>query len=102
MDGFSAYYVTYAVVICLICPHSPSGAAHSHAHAYTSSKSPPHMLHVIAVIWARVVCLICTPEAQGPQAQGLRVYISGKCVHMLQLLCDMAPPTDKHETAHKK
>ena len=35
-------------------------------------------IHVILIPWARVVCLICTPEAQGPQAQGLRVYLSGK------------------------
>ena len=36
------------------------------------------MVYVIVIPWARVVCLIYTPEARGPQAQGLRVYISGK------------------------
>ena len=34
--------------------------------------------YVIVIPWARVVCLIYTPEARGPQARGLRVYISGK------------------------
>ena len=28
----------------------------------------------IFVTWATTVCLIYTPEARGPQAQGLRVY----------------------------
>ena len=27
-----------------------------------------------------MVCLICTPEVQGPQARGLRVYISGNSI----------------------
>ena len=45
-------------------------------------------IHYIVVTWARVVCLIYTPKARGPQARGLRVYISGKPrVPMLQLLC---------------
>ena len=45
-------------------------------------------VHLIVVTWARVFCLICTPESQGLQAQGMRVYISGRTqVHMLQLLC---------------
>ena len=45
-------------------------------------------VHLIVVTQARVVCLICTPEARGPQAQGLRVYISGRPrVPVLQLLC---------------
>ena len=31
---------------------------------------------------------ICMPEARGPQARGMRVYISGKSrMAMLQLLC---------------
>ena len=33
-------------------------------------------VYVIVIPWARVVCLIYTPEARGPQARGLRVYIS--------------------------
>ena len=55
-----------------------------------SYQSNPSLLcYNIVVTWARVVCLIYTPEAQGPQAQGLRVYISGKPqVPMLQLLCN--------------
>ena len=41
-------------------------------------------LHLVVIPWARVVCLIYTPEARGPQARGLRVYISGKPrVHMV-------------------
>ena len=45
--------------------------------------------HVIVVTWARVICLICMPKARGPQARGLRAYISGKSrVPMLQLLCN--------------
>ena len=44
--------------------------------------------HVIVVTWARGTCLICMPEAQGPQARGLRAYISGESrVPMLQVLC---------------
>ena len=35
-------------------------------------------VHLIVIPWARVVCLIYTPEARGPQARGLRVYISGE------------------------
>ena len=45
--------------------------------------------HVTVVTQARVVCLICIPEAQGPQARGLRVDISGRPrVPVLQLLCN--------------
>ena len=45
--------------------------------------------HVIVVTWAQVICLICMPKARGPQALGLRAYISGKSrVPMLQLLCN--------------
>ena len=33
-------YVTCVVWICLMCPHSPSGAAHPWAHAYMLGKSP--------------------------------------------------------------
>ena len=44
--------------------------------------------HVIVVTWARGIYLICMPEARGPQAQGLRAYISGKSrEHMLQVIC---------------
>ena len=40
--------------------------------------------YLIVIPWARVVCLIYTPEARGPQARGLRVYISGEPrVHMV-------------------
>ena len=42
-------YITYvkcAVVICLTCPHSPSGAAHPRDHAYISGKSLLPMLHI--------------------------------------------------------
>ena len=47
-------------------------------------------VHLIVVTWARVVCLIRMPKARGPQAQGLRAYISGKSrVPMLQLLCNI-------------
>ena len=45
------------------------------------SLAPPKfrsIRYVIVIPWARVVCLIYTPEARGPQARGLRVYISGK------------------------
>ena len=43
--------------------------------------------YIIVVTQARVVCLICTPEARGPAALGLRVYISGRpLVPVLQLL----------------
>ena len=54
---------------------------------------PPTQLHnyiyVIVVTWARGICLICMPEARGPQARGLRAYISGKSrVHMLQVICN--------------
>ena len=35
-------------------------------------------LYLIVIPWAQVVCLIYTPEARGPQARGLRVYISGE------------------------
>ena len=43
-----------------------------------------NVLHLIVIPWARVVCLIYTPEARGPQARGLRVYISGEPrVHMV-------------------
>ena len=45
-------------------------------------------LYVIVVTWARVLCLIYMPQARGPQARGLRAYISGKArVPMLQLIC---------------
>ena len=39
-------YVTWAVVICLICLHSPSGAARPQVHAYISGKSLLPMLHI--------------------------------------------------------
>ena len=43
-----------------------------------------HCLQLIVVTQAQVVCLICTPEAQG-----LRVDISGRPqVTVLQLLCN--------------
>ena len=46
-------------------------------------------MYVIVVTWARGICLICMPEARGPQARGLRAYISGKSrVHMLQVICN--------------
>ena len=35
------------------------------------------------------ICLICMPEAQGPQAWGIRAFISGKSwMHILQVLCN--------------
>ena len=59
-------------------PDSPLGTVHPQDH-------------VIVVTWARVICLICMPEARGPQAQGLRAYISGKSrVPMLQLICNIS------------
>ena len=39
-------YVTWAVVICLICPHSPLGAVRPRARAYISGKSLLPMLHI--------------------------------------------------------
>ena len=46
-------------------------------------------IHLIVVTWARGICLICMPKTRGPQARGLRAYISGKSrVPMLQLLCN--------------
>ena len=43
----------------------------------------------IFATWSRVVCLVYTPEAQGPVALGLLMYISGRPqVPMLQLLCN--------------
>ena len=39
-------YATWAVVICLICPHLPSGAARPRACAYISGKSLLPMLHI--------------------------------------------------------
>ena len=53
---------------------------------YHSASSSYNLVGVYLVVtpWARVVYLIYTPEARGPQAQGLRVYISGKPrVHMV-------------------
>ena len=48
----------------------------------------PYVVYVIVVTWAREICLICMPEARGPQARGLRAYISGKSrEHMLQVIC---------------
>ena len=45
-------------------------------------------IYVIVVTWPWGICLICIPEARGPQARGMRVYISGKSrMAMLQLLC---------------
>ena len=51
----------------------------------TIAKVLPYMVFYLIVIpWARVVCLIYTPKARGPQARGLRVYISGELrVHMV-------------------
>ena len=50
---------------------------------------PPPNYHATVVTQARVVCLICPPEARGPVALGLRVYISGRPrVPVLQLLCN--------------
>ena len=47
------------------------------------------VVQLIVVTWARGICLICMPKARGPQARGLRAYISGKSrVPMLQLLCN--------------
>ena len=58
-----------------------------HVAIYTRFKiiaMHAYNLHLIVIPWARVVCLIYTPEARGPQARGLRVYISGKPrVHMV-------------------
>ena len=40
--------------------------------------------YLIVIPWARVVYLTYTPKARGPQARGLRVYISGELrVHMV-------------------
>ena len=44
----------------------------------TGLKGSSYIIYVMVIPWARVVCLICTPEAQGPAALGLQVYISGK------------------------
>ena len=52
-------------------------------------------MYITVITRAQVVCLICT--LKGVKARGLKVYISGKPrVHMLQLLCAIAPPTGKH------
>ena len=55
------------------------------------------MLHLIVIPWAQVVCLIYTPEARGPQAQGLRVYIAYKMLHLIvipwaQVVCLIYTP----------
>ena len=43
--------------------------------------------YILLVTCALVIYLICMPKARGPQARGLRAYISGKSlVPMLQLL----------------
>ena len=34
--------------------------------------------YVIVIPWLRGILLIYTPKAQGPQARGLRVYMSAK------------------------
>ena len=52
-------------------------AIHTYMHTYIHASIRAY-IHYIVVTWTRVVCLIYTPKAQGPQAQGLRVYISGK------------------------
>ena len=35
-------------------------------------------IYVIVIPWLRGVLLIYTPKARGPQARGLRVYMSAK------------------------
>ena len=58
------------IIICVLCK--------------SSDPAKYFWLYLIVIPWARVVCLIYTPEARGPQARGLRVYISGKPrVHMV-------------------
>ena len=56
---------------------------------HTDGSKMIGVVFVIVVTWARVIYLICMPKARGPQARGLRAYISGKSrVPMLQLLCN--------------
>ena len=48
------------------------------------------MEYVIDVTLAWGNCLICMPKTQGPQACGLRAYISGKSqLPMLQVICNI-------------
>ena len=37
-----------------------------------------HNFHVIVIPWLQVILLVYTPKARGPQAGGLRVYMSVK------------------------
>ena len=47
-------------------------------------KLNQNYVHVMVVTWTWGICLICMPEAQGPQAQGMRAFISDKSwMHML-------------------
>ena len=39
-------YVTCAIRICLIFPHSPLSAAHPRAYAYISGKSLAHVTYI--------------------------------------------------------
>ena len=49
----------------------------------------------MVVTWAWEICLMCMyvricpmPKAQGPEAQGMRAFISNKSqIHILQVLC---------------
>ena len=60
--------------MCLMLRHS----------AITTTQKRIFNDYLVVIPWARVVCLIYTLEARGPQARGLRVYISGKPrVHMV-------------------
>ena len=44
-------------------------------------------IYVTVVTWTQGIFLICMPKARGPQARGLREYISGKSgEHMLQVI----------------
>ena len=53
-------------------------------YQYNATARP----YVMVVTWARGIYLICMPEARGPQARGLRAYISGESrAPMLPVIC---------------
>ena len=70
----SATKIKYIATVCSICTHTNICLSVS--------------VYVIVVTWALVICLICMPKTQGPQARGLRAYISGKvCVCVCVCVC---------------
>ena len=61
--------------ITLNCMKVISGTCLLLAYAWFVTKL---LSYLLVIPWAQVVCLISTPEAQGSQARGLRVYILGE------------------------